>query len=530
MKVLVVLFDENNKWQKEVLAAGKTAEGLCRDFFETAQFLPAGIETSEIVCLSASDIHCGSELLAKIHHLAKESSSDAVIYSYADLPFLNRTLTNELLKTHFEYKCEYTFYEGYPYGFTPEIIDSGTIGILSELAKGSQAEEGRKPVCRETIFNLIKCDINSFEVESEISETDWRLLRLRFCCESKDTFLQCRNLLSSFDGDFNNFDAEKISEAASKNAGVLKTIPSFYNIQISSARDLKPLYEAGFSSESSEEAASFMNLENFSLFCKKISDYSEKTVLNIGFGGEALLNPDFYAIVKEALKYEGLSVFFETSALAFTEDSIITLKNIVLQAAERTNGWQPLMVAVRLDGVSAPVYAKMNGTSEENFMKAVENTKKLCAALPSMVYPQFTRMNQNEEELETFFRFWNEKSNASGGKLIIQKYNDYSGLLPSCKPADFSPVERNVCWHIRRDMTVMADGSLFACPNMAAVFADSKNKSVKDSGAYEKCLGNVFESDLSELFDKSRDLVSDHINKNYCQCCGKCDEYYTFNF
>ena len=525
MKVLVVLFDENNKWQKEVLADGKTASELCRDFFETQQFLPAEIEKSETAFLSSSDITCGSELLAKIHQLAKESSSDAVIYSYADLPFLNEGLTRELLKTHFEYKCEYTFYEGYPYGFTPEVIDTGTLGILSELAGTSQAEEGRKPVCRETIFNLIKTDINSFEVESEISRTDWRLLRLRFCCESKDSFLQCKNLLSAFDGNFHDFDAEKISEAASDNAGVLKTIPAFYNIQISGARDAAPVYEADFSC-GRNASDSFMSLENFSLLCRKISDLSEKAVLNIGFGGEPLLNPDFFEIVKEALKYKGLSVFFETSALAFCEEKIITLKNIVLQAAERSNGWQPLMIAPRLDAVSASVYAKVNGSSEENFLKALENAKMLCSALPSMVYPQFTRMNENEDELETFFRFWNEKSNASGGKFIIQKYNDFAGLLPECKPADFSPIERDVCWHIRRDMTILLDGSAFACPNLAAWSKAGK----KNSGAEEKCLGNAFENELSEIFEKTGELVKNHLEKKYCECCGKCDEYYTFNF
>ncbi|WP_027727723.1 spiro-SPASM protein [Treponema sp. C6A8] len=518
MKALVVLFDEENKYQEEKAFGEKSGRELCAAFFEKAQFLPAGIDTVGLVFVKKGGCKTGSQLLAKIHQLAKEKNADFVIYSYADLPFLNAALTKKIITSHVEYKCEYTFADGFPYGFAPEVIDCGALGILAELARTSQAEEGAKTVCRETIWNLLKTDINSFEVESELSENDWRLLRLKFACGNKDEFLQCKALYQAADkaglltdGGLSDADAEELSKIASENVSALKTVPGFYNIQITGQRDTKPLYEPKFPA-----AGDKMSFENFASLCKKISDFSENAVLNLSFAGEPLLHEDFLKIAGEVFKYEGLSLFIETSALSLTDDVIAGLKSLYEKAAESTNGYQKLMFAVSLDAVSAPVYAKMNGGSEADFSKALAAVQKLCGAFPGMVYPQFTRTNHNEEELEAFFRFWNEKTNSSGGNCIIQKYNDFSGLLPACKPADLSPVERNVCWHLRRDMTILADGSVYACPNMAAHGGDN--------------LGNVFELSLEEIWKKSDQMILDHINKKYCEICRACDEYYTFNF
>ena len=151
---------------------------------------------------------------------------------------------------------------------------------------------------------------------------------------------------------------------------------------------------------------------------------------------------------------------------------------------------------------------------ENAFEKSVEAVLKLCAVLPNCVYPQFVRMNQNEEELELFFRYWNEKSNASNGNLIIQKYDDFAGLLPECKPADLSPLERNVCWHLRRDFTILLNGDVPSCKTCL----------------FDQINGNVFESSLEEIWQKNNSLIEEQIKNNYNKRCGKCDEYYTFNF
>ena len=161
------------------------------------------------------------------------------------------------------------------------------------------------------------------------------------------------------------------------------------------------------------------------------------------------------------------------------------------------------MIAVSMDGFTAQTCANLRG-KDFNLEKSVEAVKKLQESLPGCVYPQFVRMNANEAELESFFRYWNDKSNATGGNFIIQKYNSFAGLLKNEEPADLSPLDRNVCWHLRRDMTILYNGDVPVC--FCRVLDDIK--------------GNVFEQGISEVWKKL-----DEDNK-----CGGCDEFYTFNF
>ena len=111
------------------------------------------------------------------------------------------------------------------------------------------------------------------------------------------------------------------------------------------------------------------------------------------------------------------------------------------------------------------------------------------------------RTKINEEQLENFYH-----SNKNSG-MIIQKYDDFAGLLPDNKVTDLSPVIRNPCWHQRRDMTILFDGNVPCCREYIL----------------DGVVGNVFSESLVSVWEKGRDMV-------YTDKCRSCDEYYTFNF
>ena len=514
MKSIVIFYDDDNsKYRNEAAFNGKSAVELSAEWAKT-------VPCDKIVTISSR-----TNVLDLLQNIIAESESagaDNIIFTYNDCPFLNTEITKKLLDSHIEYNSEYTFADGYSLGLCPEIINIGTAKILLNLAETIQIEEGQKKVCRQSIFNLIKTDINSFEIETVIADKDWRLLRLNFDCRNKDSFVSCKNLflklqeknISCCNGSIN-----EINEIAEKSPEVLKTVPGFYNIQITDFGNDKCIY-CPYSNEykkktgeSCKNAKKSMNKNDFSNLIKKISDFSENGVIGLSLWGEAFSHPDLLEFIKIILSYKGLSVFIETEGWNISEEFCWNLKNIVDSCEERINGWPPVMIAVQMDSVTQETYSKIHG-SEKKLEDVIELVKKLQQAIPGNVYPQFVRMNINEPELENFFRYWKEKENPSAGQFIIQKYDDFAGLLPDEKSADLSPIDRNVCWHLRRDMSILTNGDVILCKEYVL----------------DNIIGNVFKEDLVKIWQKMDCVLEEHINCKYTNKCEKCDESYTYNF
>ena len=429
----------------------------------------------------------------------EKTKADTIIFAWADCPFLNLKVTKEMLSVHKEFIAEYTYADGYADGLCPEVLDSGAAKILLELSK--KQEESK--VIRTGIFDLLKTDINSFDVETVIAENDAGLFRIHFDCGTKQTALCCKEMFAlGVEGK----NADEISEAACKSVKVLKTLPSYYSIQITDRVNSRVIYHPdGIEDCKGKE---FMALDNFKKIIDTISDFSETAVVSLSAWGEALLHPDFEEMLRYALSKTGLTVLIEGELLSVSEDLCQRIKNIPA-SAER------IIWISCLDSFTPETYCLIHkGAVPENFEQAKETLSVLAKYFPDSVYAQFVRMNENEEELEAFYKFWSAKTSPSNGKIIVQKYDNFCGLLPDRKPADLSPLERNACWHIRRDITILCDGSVPFC--RARGKAD--------------IVGNIL-SDKPEMIWKMFDSeVQNHLCGKYSGKCGNCDEYYTFNF
>ena len=463
------------------------------------------------VALVKKDSWSTAVLIEQIALSCEQYKADYALFSWADCPFLSSKLTDQLINTHEEYKAEYTFADGYPYGLTPEVIDKGAARIIAELAGNNEKYTAELSCRRDAVFSVMSGDINSFEIETILSPKDYRLYRFEFEASSKAGLMLCKNVFDAAKAKkitaTSGLDPVEFSDLASKTCGALKTLPHYYNIQISPSYNTKSLYNpydklfAG--KKLPGKKLPQMKLDQFRKLVKKISDFSETAVVSLSCFGEALLNPDFLSMAKEVLSYPGLSLLVEGDGLLITEE----IANPLSEYSNRVY-W-----IIQLDAANSQMYEKINGLGADEFSRAVASVSLLHKYFKGNVYPQFTRMKENEEQLEAFYRFWKEKENPSGGQLIIQKYDSLAGLLPEQKPADLSPLERNECWHIRRDMVILSDGSVPVCRARA-----------------DENLGNAFTEELPEIWAKLDKEVEAHIARNYCKKCGGCDEYYTFNF
>jgi len=455
------------------------------------------------------------KLLTSMYEVCKKVNSENIIFAWADCPFLNKKVTDEIIQTHNKYLAEYTFADGYPYGFAPEMLACGTAGIVAELSvkEGLPNLTGNNPVNRTCIFDAMKGDVNAFEIETVIAPTDWRMYRFSFDCGKKENFIACKKLAELA---LPEDSAENLSEKASKCVQVVRTVPGFYNIQIEgkerSSSIYSPYQKALESAPEFKERLTFMPLEKFKTLVKQIAEFSENAVISLSLFGEALYHENLQEFIAEILKYPGLSAFIETTGDGLTEELAKETAAIVEKSEKRINGYSPVMWVVSIDSVSKEKYKEIHFT--DGFENAVNAVSVLEKYFPSDVYPQFVRMNENEDELESFYRFWSRKESPSAGKLIIQKYNSYAGFLPERSPCDLSPVERCLDWHLRRDMVILCDGSVIQ---------------YKES-LFKDIIGNVFTENIEEIWHKGDNLMLDQINGKYDEISGNYDEYYTFNF
>jgi spiro-SPASM protein len=473
---------------------------LCKDEAQNA-----GVS----VVIKASNNWTLTSLLDGIASVTAETGADAAVYTFADCPFLDKALTAEIVSTHEKYSAEYTFADGYPYGFTPELLDKGSALILAELSRTTQQKLGGAAVKRNSISMLLKTDINSFEIETVLAPRDWRLYRFEFECGTKAGFTACRALYTSFST--GNMDPEKLSETAASLETVLKTVPGFYNVQIESRCSGTCTYcpypdefEKKYGFKPSSDNSCRMSLAKFKLLVAQMAELSVKAVVSLSAWGEPLLHPDFIDFVKVVTEQEGLSVMVETDGMLVTEELCRTVKEIA--------GTKIIWI-ISLDAATEEMYRKMRG-GNATLSQAVASIPVLERYFPGNVYPQLVRTDINENELEKFYRYWKDDKSPSGGRLIIQKYDSFGGLLPDCKPADLSPLERNPCWHIRRDMTVLSDGSVPVCREYM----------------FNNIVGNVFTEELASVWERMTQYVLKDMNGQYDEKCRKCDEYYTFNF
>ncbi len=499
-------FDLSLKW------AGKIPDSKTVVLSEAAlpsSALDSGGAGFEAEVLEAASV---SSLLKKLSELSEREGSSSVVFSYADLPFLNTGITASLIETHSRYRAEYTFADGYPYGFSPEIIDSGTLKILHALSVENQKDAGRGEISRTCIFDFIKLDINSFEVEVEVSDEDMGLLRLSFDSGSKLDFLSCAALFDALDGKApDSLSKKEIFDLVSKTCGVYRTVPSYYGIQLSSAANFQSIYEP---SEMFSGAESFMKRSDWENLLRKISDYSFEAVINPGFFGEPLLHPDFMDFAKTVLSYPKFSLLVETDGLGVTEGMLSSIKEEASKkSVENGFGIGRVLWIVKIDCATAEKYRELH-SDFDGFSSSVSAVRLINEYFPGRVYPQFVRSVKNEDELESFWRYWSSKENGSGGNVLVQKYSSFCGTLPDLKSADLSPLGRNACYHLRRDFNVLVDGSVPFCRETLR----------------KKIIGNAFTEDLGKIFRLSDGEFSLHLKNSYCGFCGKCDEYYTFNF
>ncbi len=508
--------------EKIVIAASRQTEDKVR-----REILKADLEGDCAVILEQS--WSSLLLLRRMAEAASQYGASFIVYSMADRPFLDKSLTENIISDHIKYLSEYTFADGYPAGLSPEVVDSGALNIMLSLASRKESFSADR-VSKDSLFNVLREDINSFEIETVIAPKDFRMLRLDFSCSSRAATIACVHLCRLAAEKGCGFDALSLAELASSSPDVQRTVPAFYNVQIAGNLSTTTIYNPypeefrkrhdclPVSKENSQPVN--MGLEQFRGLVDGMASLSETAVVGLSGFSEPLTHPDFLEFVRAVLAKPGLSLLLETDGTLLTAPVAQKVADIVKDSPDRTGSWPAVIWIVSLDAFTEETYCRIhtNAFTNANGLRSFDSAKSSLVTLekyfPGAVYPQFVRMKDNEDELEKFYRFYHDAESPCKGRLIIQKYDSYCGLLPDLKSADLAPLERKPCWHCKRDMMILPDGSVPACREFVL----------------EADCGNVFTEGVDAVWKKMGGLAESHIQGEYPGKCGNCDEYYTFNF
>lgn len=419
---------------------------------------------------------------------------DTMFYAWGDCPLLDDKTTAELWALHYRYDAEYTFADGYPQGVSPELLSTRLPERLIPMAAGR-----RSPPARNSIFEVLRQDINAFDVETHLAPADMRMDRVSITCDTRRNRNIAERLYAA-----GGRDADSLCAVIPDNRGLLRDLPAYFPVQITNRSpqmcSYGPFPEFGGDPRLGE---THMPAERFAELCRGIANFAGDAVIVPSLRGEPSCHPEIGTIIRSALNAGdpgSVRVLIETSGIGWNHGLLGEL------AGEVQSG--RLMWIVLLDAADPELYRRLRGEG----MEEAESTARILAELfGDYCWMQAVRMNENEEDLENFYARWKDV----GAGPIIQKYDSYAGYLPNRQPADLSPLERFPCWHLKRDMPILIDGTVPLC--------------CSDPGRHD-ALGNVFSESLAEVWERGEPVHRAHVEGVYPSPCAECDEYYTFNF
>ncbi len=441
------------------------------------------------------------DIMVAMKAFAEErKDADALLYAHGDGPFLDRELTERLLALHRQYRAEYTYADGYPAGFSPEVLSTRILPNLVDLASRNQVGADR-----DGLFSLIQKDINSYDIETELAPLDLRGYRLGALCDGKRGFLSAQGLWN-----VGVRSAQDVVRVLPSHPELLRTVPAFLWVQVAEACPQSCSY-CPYPQLAGDPRGKkgYMPLERFESVMEQAERLCDELVVDLSLWGEPALHPDFLGLARSVLARNRFTLIVETSGIGWAPG--------VAEAVAKLGGTRVHWI-VSLDDPDPSSYAALRG---EGMEEALAFAKQMASLAPGQIHAQAVRMKGNEERLESFYRTWKKDID----KVIVQKYDSFAGALPDLSVADLSPLERYPCRHLARDMAVLLDGSVPPCKHCLV-------KSDEEAGrlSYAASLGNAFEPEgLRKAWEAGGSWYGRHTGKDYPAFCEACDEYHTFN-
>jgi spiro-SPASM protein len=183
-------------------ASGGALEFMGRPVLETVVDRLKGVNGIERVIFCPDDSYEGpfpdsTEILRRegrpetevIKRIFADSGADHIVKVFADSPFLDTVVIQEMLDVHLSCLPEYTYSENLPQGFTAEIISGEIVDSLpDDIAVGV------------TLNEVVRAHLHQFDVEIFYRDPDVRDSRMSFRSSSKRDRRVMENMVARHGG------------------------------------------------------------------------------------------------------------------------------------------------------------------------------------------------------------------------------------------------------------------------------------------------------------------------------------------
>ncbi|MDH4128448.1 MAG: spiro-SPASM protein [Spirochaetota bacterium] len=417
---------------------------------------------------------------------------ETVIFIYTDSPLTDMHVIDELLTLHNTELAEYSFTENYPLGIGAEILAYNTLKKLRNIASGNNEEFKRTSISR-----IINFDVNQYDVEVLVSDKDVRKERLELVCDNKRNYLICKNFLNHFMGK-KIANKTEIYELIDTHPHYMRSVPAYIEIEITNSCNCECIICPR--THLMKREIQNMSLDKYKAIVNELKSFCDDISIAFTFMGEPTLHPKLFDMIEFTLKIPKITLIIETNG-------ILLNKEMINRLAEFNN--DKLIIIVALDSPNDELYQKLRSVNE--FGNVENNVSVLLEKMPKNSYIQILRLKENDEYLDAFYTRWH----AYKDQIILQKYNDYKNQLEDRKGADLSPLKRFSCWHLKRDMIILVDGTVAFCKqDINGIFS----------------FGNVFTDGVKTAWDNLESAFVEDHKGNVKSFCENCDEWFTYNF
>lgn len=413
-----------------------------------------------------------------------QDPDDSVAVLTGLYPLLDPGLSREASAEHLDFLAHVTLSENLPAGIVPDFVSREFSALVPADLPDFRAH--------------VQKNMNKYDVELFYRLPDLRQMRLDFTLSTARSLRLARDVRSISP----NATFSDLAGILREHPEILRPFPSYFELELSVGGDIRPIFWPARAGENRHLSSDVIRR-----LCDDIGSHGMARDATVAFGGlgEPLDHPDFYSSLRMFLESENVgTVFVETFGLGWTAETTATLAALP--------GVEKLSVIFRLSTLDRERYKKIyhvDGLSA--VLSVLDGFAKNPPAF--QVYAEMLRMKEVEDEISLY----HDKFEKSPVQVIIQKYNTYLGKLPERRVSDLTPLHRDFCWHLARDLMVNVDGRSPLC---------------RQDPFCEKTGRDFLPAGISGFLEWTRQAHAHSFRGEHEKTgmpCLSCDEWYTFN-